>query len=67
MSKISDSTKEKIKKLILEKLGNQYQSTYRIAEKIGRSWKLTLNLLLELKKEKKVEESRIANLRVWKK
>lgn len=68
MSKISDSTKEVIKNQLLGALDKKkYQSTFYIAEKIGRSWELTLSLLIELQKEKKVSESKISNVRAWKK
>ncbi len=67
MSKISESTKEVVKKQLMDALSKNFQSTYALAEKIGRSWEFTLSLLLELKKEKKAIDSKISNVIAWKK
>ena len=68
MSKISESTRKVIKEQLLRALNKRsFQSTFSIAEKIGRSWEFTLSLLIELQKEGKVKESKISNVRAWKK
>ena len=68
MSRIAESTREIIKKQLMDILNKKiFQSTFAVAEKLGRSWEFTLSLLIELQKEKKVKESRISNVRAWKK
>ncbi len=67
MSRISITTRSVVKEQIMGMLNKDtFQSTFSIAEKIGRSWEFTLSLLNELKTENKVIESRVSHLRVWK-
>ena len=67
MSRISTSTKETIKRQIINLLHSSVDyTTFAIAQDIGRSWELTYEILNELKQQKIVKDNKIAHLHVWK-